>query len=342
LKRKYRRPKPDGINEDFWEYQNTHHPEINERVFDPLGDDIIGFELELENRGRQWEAKAYRRAADMDRSRTESDMIAREHRTALFSVVGTEAAAKTESAPAQAEQDSSAAVSDQSIGQLVNTRSDKRDQTVSSVEDLEKELLNYFVGEDRTEAQLELTKGMAAAKQVFTARHAEENWKVVDSYFSSSTRPLQDEAILQYTKVRFEAVANVALGVIGKSISPQEYLDYLKRLTSSLCDLSIERLRPFEPTRPPHRARQHSRNTFAEIVRSNLEASVRKSVAERWRVYRDWLDSSRDAAHPAGDKEPDTSSDFDSEAKRTAAVVVYTKHWTCSEAGFWRLADFRK
>jgi hypothetical protein len=58
-------PKPEGINEEFWDYLVSKNSKAIETVYDPLGDQITWFESAIVERYREWNAKAYRRAADL-------------------------------------------------------------------------------------------------------------------------------------------------------------------------------------------------------------------------------------------------------------------------------------
>jgi hypothetical protein len=60
-----RYPKPDGINPEFWDYAIANHPGTTEKNIDPLGSEIVWFEIGISERLREWTAKAYRRAADL-------------------------------------------------------------------------------------------------------------------------------------------------------------------------------------------------------------------------------------------------------------------------------------
>ncbi len=58
-------PKPEGINEEFWNYLVSKNSKAIETVYDPLGNQITWFENAIIERFREWNAKAYRRAADL-------------------------------------------------------------------------------------------------------------------------------------------------------------------------------------------------------------------------------------------------------------------------------------
>jgi hypothetical protein len=64
----HRTPKPIGINEEFWEYKNANYPDDSERVYDPLGGEIVRFESGLIEKIQEWTGKAHRRAAQIEGS----------------------------------------------------------------------------------------------------------------------------------------------------------------------------------------------------------------------------------------------------------------------------------
>lgn len=66
--------KPDGVNEEFWEYMDSHNSMLTERIYDPLGGEFIWLEAGLVTRVQHWKAMAYRRARPPEERREQADV----------------------------------------------------------------------------------------------------------------------------------------------------------------------------------------------------------------------------------------------------------------------------
>ena len=165
----------------------------------------------------------------------------------------------------------------------------------ADINEIERELLDYFENEPRATVERRLRDSEEVAENSFRRRRDTENWQrkdlrarpCPDQIPAGVPPPPEDWAALEYAETRLKTMTKSAVQAIGMHLRPESFVAFVKSAIQSLCRLCIAKLGPWEDTSidsdDPLRTRCRNASWF--FLSHELSGAVPRLEAEARRIY---------------------------------------------------------